>query len=504
MTTPSSLPLTPAPSYQQRSHRHRHRHLSPSKVPLSNRSLLNTSCSAQMLLSSPTPQLRKAASTDTLKTTHSTPLPTTKTGTAGTLAAVANPVRSCSSLTSTTSGRSSSSSSSSSSNIITAQVSPASFTKIKLLGKGDVGKVYLVKHIENGKLFALKVLSKKEMVKRNKIKRAYAEQAILATANHPFIVPLYHSFQSNHYLYFCMEFCVGGEFFRALQRRPGRVLVENDAKFYAAEVVAALEYLHLMGIVFRDLKPENILLHESGHLMLSDFDLSVQSPAAGRPSIIQSSLPFWQRPMLDTKSCANLRTNSFVGTEEYLAPEVIEGNGHSSSVDWWALGIFLYEMLFGFTPFKGCTRNDTFDLILHKVLEFPDFSSNPYYTGPGVSSQCKTIIRKLLHKDETKRLGARAGASEVKSHAFFKSINFALLRNMKPPIIPAKSNAIDAVHFKHMKESVSFDLARQQQLQQEQQQPPSPPATDDDDEKTLDYQDPFAEFSSVTLRRDFP
>ncbi|KAI8140659.1 kinase-like domain-containing protein [Fennellomyces sp. T-0311] len=465
MTPPSSAPLSPAPSYQRS-------HLAPSKVPLTNHSL-DTSCSVQMLLPSPrTPTLRKVASTnDTLKSTVSTPLPARP---------AAIPERSSSCTTQRT---------------IRAEVGPGNFTKIKLLGKGDVGKVYLVKQNDNGRLYALKVLAKKEMVKRNKIKRAYAEQAILATANHPFIVPLYHSFQSHNYLYFCMEFCVGGEFFRALQRRPGRVLVETDAKFYAAEVVAALEYLHLMGIVFRDLKPENILLHESGHLMLSDFDLSVQSPSAGPPSIIQSSLPFWQRPMLNTKSCANLRTNSFVGTEEYLAPEVIEGNGHSSTVDWWALGIFLYEMLYGFTPFKGLSRQDTFDLILHKTLEFPDFSQNPYYTGPGVSSQCKNIMRKLLHKDEAKRLGALAGASEVKSHAFFKSINFALLRNMTPPIIPAKSNAIDAVHFKHIKESVSFDLERNYQ-----QQPPSPPATDDD-EKSLDYKDPFADFSSVTLRR---
>jgi serine/threonine protein kinase len=99
------------------------------------------------------------------------------------------------------------------------------------------------------------------MIKRNKIKRALAEQAILSTANHPFIVPLYHSFQSQDNLYFCLEFCVGGEFFRALQNRPGRILKENEAKFYAAEVVAALEYLHLMGIVFRDLKPESKRIH---------------------------------------------------------------------------------------------------------------------------------------------------------------------------------------------------------------------------------------------------
>ena len=156
------------------------------------------------------------------------------------------------------------------------EVGPGSFHKIKMLGRGDVGKVYLVREKKSGKLFAMKgalvispigtertaltrqtVLSKKEMIERKKIKRALTEQEILATANHPFIVTLYHSFQSDNYLYFCMEYCMGGEFFRALQSRPGKCLSEDAARFYAAEVTAALEYLHLMGFIYRDLKPES-------------------------------------------------------------------------------------------------------------------------------------------------------------------------------------------------------------------------------------------------------
>ncbi|KAI8081845.1 kinase-like domain-containing protein, partial [Gilbertella persicaria] len=371
------------------------------------------------------------------------------------------------------------------------QVGPTDFEKIRLLGKGDVGKVYLVKHKSTEKLYALKVLSKKEMIKRNKIKRAMAEQTILATVNHPFIVPLYHSFQSSNYLYFCMEFCVGGEFFRALQHRPGRVLKEEEAKFYAAEAVAALEYLHLMGIVFRDLKPENILLHESGHLMLSDFDLSIKSPSASLPTLVRHNSPFSRKPLVDTQSCLNLRTNSFVGTEEYLAPEVIRGNGHTSTVDWWALGIFVYEMVCGYTPFKGPTRDDTFELILTSPVEFPDYANNPYFRGPGISGDCKSFIKKLLIKNENKRLGAHAGASEVKAHSFFKSINFALLRNIKPPIKPNKDKPIRAVHFNRMKESASFDLHADDGLS-------TPPITDDDDE---DEEDPFESFHSVTIHR---
>lgn len=188
------------------------------------------------------------------------------------------------------------------------QVGPSSFSKIRMLGKGDVGKVYLVKQKGTDKTMAMKVLSKKEMLRRNKVKRVLAEQEILSSANHPFIVSLYHSFQSQDHLYFVMEYCLGGEFFRALQSIPGKCLSEEGARFYAAEVIAALEYLHLQGFIYRDLKPESnvlhllslylflmlyvdILLHSSGHLMLTDFDLSKQSLPPGPPAIVKSNSP---------------------------------------------------------------------------------------------------------------------------------------------------------------------------------------------------------------------
>ncbi|KAK3069036.1 serine/threonine protein kinase, AGC [Teratosphaeriaceae sp. CCFEE 6253] len=354
------------------------------------------------------------------------------------------------------------------------EVGPSSFDKIKLIGKGDVGKVYLVREKKSTRLYAMKVLSKKEMIKRNKIKRALAEQEILATSNHPFIVTLYHSFQSEDHLYLCMEYCSGGEFFRALQTRPNKCVDEDAARFYAAEVTAALEYLHLMGFIYRDLKPENILLHQSGHIMLSDFDLSKQSDPGGAPALILaphsghgnsgrsalhsggiSSNPHaTSLPTIDTRSCiANFRTNSFVGTEEYIAPEVIKGCGHTSAVDWWTLGILIYEMLFGTTPFKGKNRNATFANILRDEVPFPEGSG-----GPQVSNLCKSLIRKLLIKDELRRLGSRAGASDVKAHAFFRTTSWALLRHMKPPIIPNQGRGIDTVNFRNVKESQSIDM----------------------------------------------
>ncbi|QSL65106.1 hypothetical protein MERGE_002411 [Pneumocystis wakefieldiae] len=343
--------------------------------------------------------------------------------------------------------------------ICSVEVGPSSFDKIKLLGKGDVGKVYLVRERKTRRLYAMKVLNKKEMIKRNKIKRVLTEQEILATSNHPFIVTLYHSFQSEKNLYFCMEYCMGGEFFRALQTRPGKCLSEDASRFYAAEVTAALEYLHLMGFIYRDLKPENILLHHSGHIMLSDFDLSKQSAPGGAPTMVLSKSVSGSFPAIDTKSCiADFRTNSFVGTEEYIAPEVIKGCGHTSAVDWWTLGILTFEMLFGVTPFKGKNRNITFTNILKNDVVFPEISSQQ------ISSSCKSFIRKLLIKDENRRLGSRAGASDIKLHPFFRNTQWALLRHTRPPIIPVLTKNPENQNLRDINESLSIDIDSSQNI----------------------------------------
>ncbi|KAJ2705132.1 serine/threonine protein kinase, AGC [Coemansia sp. IMI 203386] len=377
-------------------------------------------------------------------------------------------------------------------------VGPKSFTKIKLLGKGDVGKVYLVRQKESGKLYAMKVLSKAEMIKRNKIKRVLAEQEILATANFPFIVTLYHSFQSDERLYFCMDYCIGGEFFRVLQSRPGKCLPEEDAKFYAAEVTCALEYLHLSGFIYRDLKPENILLHETGHIMLTDFDLSKQSDPPGTPTVLKNSSFFYTLPSVDTRACtAGLRTNSFVGTEEYIAPEVIKGVGHSSAVDWWTLGILIFEMLFGSTPFKGSNRNATFRNILKSDIVFP---APP--THQAISTQCKALVRRLLTKNDKKRLGSRAGAADIKLHGWFKNITWALLRHRTPPILPLadpqKQQLLQFAltyepsqdqrrHRSHGRDSTSLDIEREDLW-----------LTDPNRQGV----DPFEKFESMTILHD--
>ncbi|CAI4306114.1 BFH_collapsed_G0006270.mRNA.1.CDS.1 [Saccharomyces cerevisiae] len=359
-------------------------------------------------------------------------------------------------------------------------VEPQSFEKIRLLGQGDVGKVYLVRERDTNQIFALKVLNKHEMIKRKKIKRVLTEQEILATSDHPFIVTLYHSFQTKDYLYLCMEYCMGGEFFRALQTRKSKCIAEEDAKFYASEVVAALEYLHLLGFIYRDLKPENILLHQSGHVMLSDFDLSIQATGSKKPTMKDSTY-------LDTKICSDgFRTNSFVGTEEYLAPEVIRGNGHTAAVDWWTLGILIYEMLFGCTPFKGDNSNETFSNILTKDVKFPHDKE--------VSKNCKDLIKKLLNKKEAKRLGSKSGAADIKRHPFFKKVQWSFLRNQDPPLIPALNDNGCELPFilscnKHPK--------RNSVSEQETKMFCEKVANDDE----IDEADPFHDFNSMSLTK---
>ncbi|KAH9482853.1 Serine/threonine-protein kinase nrc-2 [Psilocybe cubensis] len=259
--------------------------------------------------------------------------------------------------------------------------------------------------------------------------------------------------QSEGYLYFCMEYCMGGEFFRALQTRPGKCLSEDGSRFYAAEVVAALEYLHLMGFIYRDLKPENILLHESGHIMLSDFDLAKQSTdPSNMPTMVHSETN--GIPLVDTMTCtANFRTNSFVGTEEYIAPEVIAAQGHTAAVDWWTLGILIYEMIYATTPFKGQERQDTFHNIRYQTVQFRD--------TPKFSSAGKDCVARLLDKSERTRLGSKSGASEVKQHKWFAKTNWGLLRNTRPPIIPSKSNGLLAMNGRQLKESHSLHLEEQ-------------------------------------------
>ncbi|CAI8608681.1 unnamed protein product [Vicia faba] len=304
------------------------------------------------------------------------------------------------------------------------------FSPIRPLGCGDTGSVHLVELRGTGELYAMKAMEKSVMLNRNKVHRACIEREIISLLDHPFLPALYTSFQTDTHVCLITDFCPGGELFALLDRQPMKILKEDSARFYAAEVVIGLEYLHCLGIIYRDLKPENLLLQKDGHVVLTDFDLSFITSC--KPQVMKQSLPgnrsgrrsrsqpspiFFAEPIT--------QSNSFVGTEEYISPEIITGARHTSAIDWWTLGILLYEMLYGRTPFRGKNRQKTFSNILHKDLTFP--SSIP------ASLAARQIINALLQRDPGSRLGSTTGTNEIKQHPFFRGINWPLIRNMSPP-----------------------------------------------------------------------
>ncbi|KAK7402153.1 hypothetical protein VNO78_14191 [Psophocarpus tetragonolobus] len=316
------------------------------------------------------------------------------------------------------------------------QIGLKHFKPIKPLGSGDTGSVHLVELHGTGQYFAMKAMDKGVMLNRNKVHRACAEREILDKLDHPFLPALYASFQTKTHVCLITDYCPGGELFLLLDRQPTKVLKEDAVRFYAAEVVIALEYLHCQGIIYRDLKPENVLIQSSGHVSLTDFDLSCLT--SSKPQLIIPATNSTKKKKKKQQKSQEVpmfmaepmrASNSFVGTEEYIAPEIITGSGHTSAVDWWALGILIFEMLYGYTPFRGKTRQKTFANILHKDLKFP--KSKP------VSLQGKQLIYWLLQRDPKDRLGSREGANEIKRHPFFRGVNWALVRWMKPPELDA-------------------------------------------------------------------
>ncbi|XP_030450083.2 serine/threonine-protein kinase D6PK [Syzygium oleosum] len=342
------------------------------------------------------------------------------------------------------------------------------FRMLKKLGCGDIGSVYLSELIDDGNYFAMKVMDKPTLTSRKKLARAHTEREILQSLDHPFLPTLYAHFETEKFSCLVLEFCPGGDLHTLRQRQPGKYFLERAARFYAAEVLLALEYLHMLGIIYRDLKPENVLVLEDGHIMLVDFDLSLRcsvspilvkssnpiSKAGSSTSCVQPScfapLIFFRKLKKEKKpkqkkesfhqenvlpelvaEPTEARSMSFVGTHEYLAPEIIKGEGHGSAVDWWTFGIFLYELMFGRTPFKGAGNGSTLLNIIGQHLKFPE--------SPSVSLAARDLIRSLLLKDPKNRLAYSRGAAEVKQHQFFRSINWALIRCASPPLVPKQA-----------------------------------------------------------------
>ncbi|PYI10248.1 serine/threonine-protein kinase gad8 [Aspergillus sclerotiicarbonarius CBS 121057] len=288
------------------------------------------------------------------------------------------------------------------------------FDLLKVVGKGSFGKVMQVMKKDTGRIYALKTIRKAHIISRSEVTHTLAERSVLSQINNPFIVPLKFSFQSPEKLYLVLAFVNGGELFHHLQREQRFDI--NRARFYTAELLCALECLHGFKVIYRDLKPENILLDYTGHIALCDFGLC----------------------KLDMKD--EDRTNTFCGTPEYLAPELLLGNGYTKTVDWWTLGVLLYEMLTGLPPFYDENTNDMYRKILQEPLTFPSTDIVP--------PAARDLLTRLLDRDPQRRLGAN-GAAEIKSHHFFANIDWRKLlqRKYEPSFRPNVMGARDITNF---------------------------------------------------------
>jgi protein-serine/threonine kinase len=285
------------------------------------------------------------------------------------------------------------------------------FKHLKVLGQGSFGKVILVKNENNNKLYAMKILDKKFIVKKNQVSHTQTERVLLEKLKHPFIVRLNYAFQDSKRLYFLTEFLQGGELFFHLRKNSG--YKEKAVRFYMSQILLALEYMHNNNYIYRDLKPENILIDKEGNIKLTDFGLSKILPEE------------------------QTTTYTMCGTAEYLAPEILFGKGYDKTCDWFSFGVVLFEMFCGYHPFKSKGQRIDPKIYLRKT-----------YIPDKVGKNARDLIEKLFVSNPKKRLGYNS-ADEVKNHPFFNGVDFdkVLRKEYKPPFIPKLKDDTDLRYF---------------------------------------------------------
>jgi len=293
------------------------------------------------------------------------------------------------------------------------------FTLARTLGTGSFGRVFMAKHRDDPKAnpVAIKRLKKAVVIRQRQVDHIVSEKKILAAIRHPFIVEMHGTFKDDRYLYIVMEYVVGGEFFTHL--RKSRRFENDAARFYAAQVTAIFEYLHAKNIIYRDLKPENILISKDGFLKLTDFGFA---------------------------KAIEYRTYTLCGTPEYIAPEVLLNKGHGKPVDWWTLGILIYEMIVGYPPFFDEEPMGIYQKILGGKIIFPKF----------FDKNCKALVKRLLTPDLAKRYGnLKNGVEDIKQHRWFLGFSWDELmgRKLAAPYLPTIRGPDDTSNFEEYPES---------------------------------------------------
>ncbi|KAM6307862.1 LOW QUALITY PROTEIN: microtubule-associated serine/threonine-protein kinase 1 [Podargus strigoides] len=302
------------------------------------------------------------------------------------------------------------------------------FETIKLISNGAYGAVYLVRHTATRQRFAMKKINKQNLLLRNQVEQAFVERDILTFAENPFVVSMFCSFQTRRHLCMVMEYVEGGDC-ATLLKHIGALPLEL-ARLYFAETVLALEYLHNYGIVHRDLKPDNLLITSLGHVKLTDFGLSKMGLMSLTTNLYEGHMEKDAREFRDKQVC---------GTPEYIAPEVILRQGYGKPVDWWAMGIVLYEFLVGCVPFFGDTPEELFGQVISDEILWPEGDE-------ALPPDAQHLISCLLQPDPLRRLGA-GGAQEVKAHGFFAALDWTGLLRQKAEFVPHLESEEDTSYF---------------------------------------------------------
>uniref|UniRef100_A0A7N4PBP7 non-specific serine/threonine protein kinase n=1 Tax=Sarcophilus harrisii TaxID=9305 RepID=A0A7N4PBP7_SARHA len=302
------------------------------------------------------------------------------------------------------------------------------FETIKLISNGAYGAVFLVRHRSTRQRFAMKKVNKQNLILRNQIQQAFVERDILTFAENPFVVSMFCSFETRRHLCMVMEYVEGGDC-ATLLKNIGALPVDM-ARMYFAETVLALEYLHNYGIVHRDLKPDNLLITSMGHIKLTDFGLSKIGLMSLTTNLYEGHIEKDAREFLDKQVC---------GTPEYIAPEVILRQGYGKPVDWWAMGIILYEFLVGCVPFFGDTPEELFGQVISDEIAWPEGDD-------ALPPDAQDLTSKLLHQNPLERMGT-GSASEVRQHRFFKDLDWTGLLRQKAEFIPQLESEDDTSYF---------------------------------------------------------
>ncbi|XP_073704783.1 microtubule-associated serine/threonine-protein kinase 3 isoform X1 [Garra rufa] len=302
------------------------------------------------------------------------------------------------------------------------------FETIKLISNGAYGAVYLVRHRGTRQRFAMKKINRQNLILRNQIQQVFVERDILTFAENPFVVSMFCSFETRRHLCMVMEYVEGGDCANLL-KNMGPLPVDM-ARMYFAETVLALEYLHNYGIVHRDLKPDNLLITSMGHIKLTDFGLSKIGLMNMTTNLYEEHMEKDTREFIDKQVC---------GTPEYIAPEVILRQGYGKPVDWWAMGIILYEFLVGCVPFFGDTPEELFGQVVSDEIEWPEGDD-------ALPLESQDLITKLLRQSPKERLGA-GGTAEVKHHLFFHGLDWSGLLRQKAEFIPQLETEDDTSYF---------------------------------------------------------